>query len=85
MKEEKSKGKGKARARVDAENDEDDQQNGAGDQDAEGDDDEGDREGVGSPRGAKRTRLNEEGESRPGGSGSQRIPRQKTLPRDVDG
>ena len=85
VKEEKSKSKGKQRARVDAEDDEDDEQIGAGDQDAEGEDDEGDPAGVGSPRGAKRTRLNEEGESRPGGSGSRRLPRLKTLPRDVDG
>ncbi|KIJ94730.1 hypothetical protein K443DRAFT_683517 [Laccaria amethystina LaAM-08-1] len=83
VKEEKSKSKGKPPARVDAEDDQDDQQNSAGDQDAEGEGDEGD--GVGSPRGAKRTRLNEEGESRRGGSGSQHTPKQKTLPRDVDG
>lgn len=36
---------------------------------------------------AKRARLNEEGESRPGDKGKQREPKErvKTLPRDVDG
>ncbi|KII94777.1 hypothetical protein PLICRDRAFT_128007 [Plicaturopsis crispa FD-325 SS-3] len=61
-------------------------------EDAEGEDDaqdgeEDDEEGGGSPKGRKRARVNDDGDSRPSngeGSGAART-RTKTLPRDEDG
>jgi hypothetical protein len=49
----------------------------------EEDEEEEDEEVAGSPRGAKRSRVNEDGDSRPANRGEYK--RVKTLPRDVDG
>ncbi|GLB34268.1 putative P-loop containing nucleoside triphosphate hydrolase protein [Lyophyllum shimeji] len=89
-KSERDKGKQKARfnededADPDADGEEEDAAH-AHDEDrnSEGEVDVDEEEG-GSPRGTKRTRLNEAGESRPGDKGKYKE-RIKTLPRDVDG
>jgi structural maintenance of chromosomes protein 5 len=90
MKEEK-KNKGKQRAYEEEEEEEEEQQtpnaNGKHDdddeeQDAEGEMDE-DEQG-GSPKGTKRSRVNEDGDSRPADKGKFKE-RVKTLPRDDDG
>ena len=54
------------------------------DPDTQGETDEEEEQGEGSPRGAKRSRVNEDGDARPADKGKH-IERVKTLPRDVDG
>ncbi|KAF8076878.1 hypothetical protein FPV67DRAFT_1605252 [Lyophyllum atratum] len=79
---ERDRGKQKARFEeedADADADADGEEDEGGEGEADVDDDEG-----GSPRGAKRARVNEEGDSRPADKGKD-IERIKTLPRDVDG
>ncbi|KAG5644817.1 hypothetical protein DXG03_007639 [Asterophora parasitica] len=74
--------KGKQKARFDEEDaSADADADGEEDQDAEGDGDGDEEEGT-SSRGAKRSRVNDEGDSRPGVKPKERI---KTLPRDTDG
>ncbi|KAG6812148.1 hypothetical protein H0H92_004147 [Tricholoma furcatifolium] len=94
---ENRKGKQKARFEeeteedVDAEGEEDEEGQGEGDEEEEEEDNEQDANGEeeedeegASPRGSKRTRVNEDGDSRPG-NGSKPVERVKTLPRDTDG
>jgi structural maintenance of chromosomes protein 5 len=86
VKEERNKGK--QRARVDEEEEEQRQppQDPEGDEDAAGEPD--DEEEAGSPRGAKRIRVNGDGDSAPGGSQNDDeppLPKVKTLPRGSDG
>ncbi|KAF5388335.1 hypothetical protein D9615_000804 [Tricholomella constricta] len=97
VKQEKAEGKGKQKARVeeededadaDADGDEEPLDEGVSyacgeDRDAEDEVDDVEDEG-GSSRGAKRKRVNEKGDSRPGDGGKPKE-RFKTLPRDVDG
>jgi hypothetical protein len=88
------KNKGKQRAYVEEEEEEDDEEQGPHatgkyyeddeEPDAQGETDEEDEEGAGSPRGAKRSRVNEDGDSRPADKAKYKE-RVKTLPRDVDG
>lgn len=92
---EENKKKGKQRAYVEDEEEEEDEQqepnvndnHGDDDEeepDAQGETDEDDEEGGGSPKGVKRSRVNEDGDSRPADKGKYKE-RVKTLPRDVDG
>jgi hypothetical protein len=84
VKEEKSKGKRRAQT----EEEEEQTQEPAEEDDAAGDDEDGqqDDDGAGSPRGAKRARVNGEGDSVPSGSGPQyQHPKVKTQPRGDDG
>ncbi|KIM34992.1 hypothetical protein M413DRAFT_449948 [Hebeloma cylindrosporum] len=84
IKEERNKGK--QRARVEDEEEEQISQDVEGDEDAAGEPD--DEEEAGSPRGAKRMRVNRDGDSVPGGSQNEDeppLPKVKTLPRGTDG
>lgn len=85
VKEEKSKGK--RRAYTEEEEEEEQIQEHAEDDDAAGDDEDGqqDEDEAGSPRGAKRARVNGDGDSVPSGSGPQYHPKVKTQPRGDDG
>ncbi|KAF9458464.1 P-loop containing nucleoside triphosphate hydrolase protein [Collybia nuda] len=91
------KDKGKQRVRVEEEPDSDedadhepDEEDSRGNednyQDAEGEDDDSDGDGAegSSSRGAKRTRVNEDGDARPAEKSKPKA-RIKTLPRDIDG
>ncbi|PPQ70577.1 hypothetical protein CVT24_000055 [Panaeolus cyanescens] len=75
VKEEKNKGK----QRQQPEDEEDPQNEETSAQDAE------EQEESGSPRGSKRLRVNDQGDSAPSPSGSQPLPKYQTLPRDTDG
>ena len=85
---------GKQRAYVEDEEEDEDEQDeittngrhdyGGEEPDAQGETDDEDEEGSGSPKGAKRSRVNEGGDSRPVDKGKYKE-RVKTLPRDVDG
>lgn len=83
-----NKNKGKQRTYVEDEEDEEDDEptvNGKhdGESNAQGETDEEDEQ-DGSPKGAKRSRVNEDGDSRPADKGKYKE-RVKTLPRDADG
>ena len=80
VKQEKLRNKGKQRAIIEEEPGEDDDAVG------EPDEDVGEQE-EDTPRGSKRLRVNDEGDSRPisNGHDSQQVPKMKTLPRDTDG
>ena len=83
--------KGKQRAYDEDDEDEQEQTNTNGrhyydeeEPEAQGQTDDEDEEGSGSPKGAKRSRVNEDGGSRPIDKGKYKE-RVKTLPRDADG
>ena len=84
VKEERNKGK--RRARVEEEEEQRPSPDAEGNEDAAGEPD--DDEEAGSPRGAKRLRVNGDGDSAPGGSQNDDeppLPKVKTLPRGSDG
>lgn len=92
VKVEKSRDKAPARHATDDDDDDDDepQHNGRDEhqRDAEEDEehaDEDDEEGGDSPRGAKRVRVNDDGDSVPSGSQPASLPKVKTQPRGDDG
>ncbi|KAF8967457.1 P-loop containing nucleoside triphosphate hydrolase protein [Flammula alnicola] len=80
------KTKGKRRAPVEEEEEQEQEQDAEGeDEDAQGEQDNEEEEAEsGSPRGSKRARVNDDGDSVPGGSQLQQ-PRVKTQPRGDDG
>ena len=82
VKQEKLRNKGKRKADTPEQEPEEEDAEGETDEDARGDQEE-----ERTPRGSKRLRVNEEGDSRPSsnGHGSQQVPKMKTLPRDTDG
>ena len=81
VKQEKLRNKGKQRAIIEEEPGEDDDAEGEPDEDGE------EQEEERTPRGSKRLRVNDEGDSHPNsnGHGSQQVTKMKTLPRDTDG
>lgn len=80
VKQEKLRNKGKQRATTEEPGEYEDAE-------GEPDEDGGEQEEERTPRGSKRLRVNDEGDSRPNstGDGSQQVLRMKTLPRDTDG
>lgn len=82
VKQERLRNKGKQRAIIEEEPGEDDDAEGEPDEDFEEQEEE-----EHAPRGSKRLRVNDEGDSRPSSNGhdGQQVPKMKTLPRDTDG